>query len=186
MKVKTRQKIIAAALQELIRHPRASLEQIAASAAVSRITLFRYFPHRHELMFALHQEALRIFGEIMDGILREESSASHKLYVFVQEMVPYGATFHFLLYEPFRSDDPRMARLRQDYYQGLHSLIHALIAEGYLVVHTSPRWAARHLEALLWMAWEAIEQAELSPKDAPDLVIHTFYHGAGTQGAFSK
>lgn len=181
MKIKTRQKIIAAALQELIRNPHASLEQIAISAAVSRITLFRYFPHRQELMFALHQEALRIFWEIMEGILHTDSSANHKLLAFVREMVPYGATFRFLLYEPSRSADPRMARLLQGYYQGLHSLIHALITEGHLVAHTSPHWAARHLNALLWMAWDAIEQGELVPKAAPELVVHTFYHGAGVR-----
>lgn len=182
MKAKTRQKIIAAALQELSRNPHASLEQIAVSATVSRITLFRYFPQRHELMFALHQEALRIFGEIMKGVLHEDSPANHKLLAFVQKMVPYGATFHFLFYEPSRSADPRMARLLQDYYQGLHALIHALSAEGHLVVHSSPRWAARHLDAVLCMAWDAIEQGELAPKAAPELVIRTFYQGTGALG----
>lgn len=180
MKQKTRQKIIVAAINELARNPGTSLDQIAVAADVSRITVFRYFSNRQQLMYALMQEANRVFFEIMEPLMAEDLPAGLKLHRLVEVLIPYGATFRFLLYEPCRSDDPRMERLSQDYRNSLHTMVQALATEGLLGSHMPAWWATRHLDTLLWMAWDAIDQGELAPKAAPELILQTFYHGTGT------
>lgn len=182
MKQKTRQKIIAAAINELARNPGASLDQIAVTAEVSRITVFRYFSNRQQLMYALNQEANRVFFEIMEPIMTANLPAELKLRTLVETLIPYGSTFRFLLYEPYRSDDPRMERLLQDYKNSLHTMVHTLAAEGLLDSRTPTWWATRQLDTLLWIAWDSIDQGDLAPKAAPELILQTFYHGIGTQG----
>lgn len=182
MKQKTRQKIIAAAINELARNPGASIEQIALAAEVSRITVFRYFSTRQKLKYALNQEANRVFFEIMEPLMAEDLPAGQKLRKLVEVLIPYGGTFRFLLYEPYRSEDPHMERLLQDYKDSLHKMMRTLAAEGLLSSHTPIWWATRHLDTLLWIAWDSIDQGELAPKAAPDLILQTFYHGTGTQG----
>lgn len=182
MRPKTRQKIIDAALSELARNPAASLDHIATVAEVSRITVFRYFSNREQLMFALNQEVNRVFMEIMEPIISADLPSAAKLEKLVITMIPYGATFRFLLYEPYRTGDPRTERQLQDYLDSLHRLIRALDADGLLGGHVPTWWAARHLDALLWMAWDSIEQGELAVKAAPDIILQTFYHGAGICG----
>lgn len=182
MKVQTRERIISAAMNELARNPAASMEQIAEAASVSRITVFRYFSTRQQLMYALNVEINRIFHEIMEPLLQEDASAAHKLRKLVEVMVPYGATFRFLLFEPYRTGDPRLDRLLEDYLEHLRKLMVALEAEGLLDGQSSSWWAARHLDVLLWAAWDAIDLGELGPKVAPDLIIKTFYNGVGKVG----
>lgn len=182
MKVQTRKKIISAAISELSRNPGASMEQIAEAAAVSRITVFRYFSTRQQLMYALNQEVNRIFQEIIAPLLKEDASTVQKIRKLVEMMVPYGATFRFMLFEPYRTGDPRMDRLYEEYLAHLRTLMVALHAEGLLDGQHAPWWAARHLDLLLWAAWDAIDQGELGPKAAPDLILKTFYHGVGKAG----
>lgn len=182
MKVHTREKIITAALNELARNPSASMEQIAEAASVSRITVFRYFSTRQQLMYALNREINRIFHEIMEPLLKEDTSAAQKLYKLVEAMVPCGATFRFLLFEPYRTGDPRSDKLVEDYLASLRKLMVTLAAEGLLDAQCSPWWAARHLDVLLWAAWDAIDLGDLGPRAAPELIIKTFYNGVGKAG----
>ncbi|MEG2172683.1 MAG: TetR/AcrR family transcriptional regulator [Desulfovibrionaceae bacterium] len=182
MKLKTRQKIISAALSEVNRNPEATLDHIAVAAGVSRITVFRYFSNRQQLIFALKQEASRIFLECVGPLVGADLPADMKLRKLVEVMIPYGATFRFLLYEPYRSSDPRNTLLVQEYRDTLHHVVRGLATEELLGTRSSTWWAMRQLDTLLWMAWDAIDQGELDPHAAQELLLRTFYHGVGCGG----
>lgn len=179
MQPKTYKKIIDAALVELARNPTSSLEQIAEAAGVARVTLFRYFRNREQLVHALNDESNRVFQEIMDPLLAADMPPDHKLRQLVEAMIPYGATFRFLLYEPYRTGDPLTDSQLQEYLDKLHLLLGELGAGGMLREDMPLYWATRHLDALIWMAWDCVDRGEIAPKSATEFIIETFYKGVG-------
>lgn len=161
----------------LARNPLASLEQIADAAGLARATLFRHFKTRRLLLRELTFEAYRRCAAVMTPVLDGPLPPLEKLRQAVAGLVPLGAAFHFLSYEPYRTADPELESLNVRYVERWRSLMSELRQEGVLAPDIPEVWAADVLDGLVFGAWESIYRGDLAPNTAAPLVVRTFLQG---------
>lgn len=174
---RNQEKIVQAAMGALARNPRASLEEIADAAGLARATLFRHFKTRRRLLRELTFEAYRRCAAVMVPMLEVELPPLEKLHRMVAGLVPLGAAFHFLNYEPYHSADAELEELNTRYRARWRSLMTELRRDGALSPEVPDIWAAAVLDMLVFGAWETIQRGDLAPNPAAGLVVRTFLRG---------
>lgn len=174
---RSQEKILQAAMVVLARNPLATLEQIADAAGLARVTLFRHFKTRQGLLRELTLAAYARCTAVMTPILEGPLPPLEKLRQAVAGLVPLGAAFHFLSYEPYHSADPEVETLSTRYADRWRVLMADLKREGALAPEMSESWAADVLDMLVFGAWEGIHRGDLAPNSAADLVVRTFLRG---------
>lgn len=174
---RSQEKILQAAMVVLARNPLATLEQIADAAGLARTTLFRHFKTRQGLLRELTLEAYGRCTAVMTPILEESLPPLEKLRRTVAGLVPLGAAFHFLSYEPYRSADPEVEALIARYAERWRVLMVDLKQDRVLAPDVPEVWAADVLDMLVFGAWEGIHRGDLAPNTAADLVVRTFLRG---------
>lgn len=175
---RSRDKLIQTAMRVLAQNPQATLEQIAEAADMTRTTLFRHFRTRQKLICALSLESYRrCCTEAMDPILATSVPPEEKLRQIVNALIPLGAAFHFLSYEPYHSSDPDIERMCNSYLERWRVLVTALNAEGLIASDIPVVWVTTLLDMLVFGAWESIHRGDLAPNTAGELVVRTFFRG---------
>lgn len=177
----TTRDLLRAIMPVMNKKPTASMDELADALHVGRATLFRRFGSRDGLVRALMLESYAISREIMRPLLAVDGPAWERLDRVIRGLVPAGALFCFLLYEPWRLDEPEMARADAAYRADWEGLLLAWRAEGGLDAAVPVAWAARYIDMLLWTAWMSLDAGETAPKDTPDLVLRAVRGGLGPQ-----
>ena len=177
MTLDTRERIIAAALQTLAKNPLATLDQVAEAAGLGRATLFRHFPNKKMLMRTLSFEAHRCCMDALAPLTSGEGSPHAKLARAIEALVPMGAAFHFLTYEPWHTGDDDLERDHQRYLEHWSALLAEVRASGGVAPDLPEYWVTNALDALLYAAWEGIHAGEIAPRQAAKLVLRSFLHG---------
>jgi len=176
---KNRERIIQTALKALARNPMATMDQIADLVGIGRATLYRHFSSREKLIQDLMVEAEKQFSQIVLPILNDIMPAQQKLENVVTQLIPLGASFHFLSYEPWHSGNPEIEKAYQDQLKSWRRLIKQLKDEQVIKITISDTWIAMCLDSLIFTAWEAIHSGDIAPNDAPHLVLQMFLKGIG-------
>lgn len=171
-------KLIQAAMRVLAQNPQATLEQIAEAAGITRTTLFRHFRTRQKLICALSLEAYRrCCTEAMDPILATAVPPEEKFRQIVEALIPLGAAFHFLSYEPYHSSDSDTERMCNSYLERWRVLVMELSTEGLIAPDIPVVWVTTLIDMMVFGAWESIHKGDLAPNTAGELVIRTFFRG---------
>jgi TetR/AcrR family transcriptional regulator, mexCD-oprJ operon repressor len=176
---KNRERIIQTALKSLAKNPMATMDQIAELAGIGRATLYRHFSSREKLIQDLMVEAVKQFSQIVLPVLNDIKPAQQKLEQVITQLIPLGASFHFLMYEPWHTENPEIEHAYQDQLKSWRRLIKQLKDEQVIKYAVSETWIAMCLDALIFTAWDAIHSGDIAPNDAPNLVLQMFLKGIG-------
>jgi AcrR family transcriptional regulator len=158
----------------LAKDPAASLGQIAVSAGMGRTTLHKQFPTRHDLLVAVASRAL----DLGEAVVAAAPADSDPLRRMITDLLPYGAYLTLLTAQPeVFADDAINSRT-----DALEAPIAAIVAGAGAIRPGVPEWwLVRSLHALLFTAWDLVQEGWLAPRDAPDLVLSTFTGGVLTR-----
>ena len=179
MRLATPQKILEAALVVFAKNPLATLDQVAATAGMGRATLFRHFPGKKTLMRELALEAHRRCMAALEPLARSEGPALHRLEQAVEALIPLGAAFHFLTWEPWHTEDAELEANRKQYLALWSELLEAVRHTGAISSELPPVWVVATLDSLLYGAWEGIHNGDIAPRQAAALTLRTFLRGVG-------
>ena len=174
---RTKERILLAAARLLAKNPGVSVSDIAMEAEVGRATLHRYFSKRDDLLNELVLFALGKTNNIVEEALAKELDAKQRLEVIIQKSIPMGDLFHFLMTDTtvYTNDEAKAA-----YQQQLDSMllvVETAKKEGAISENVSSGWVVYALDALLYSAWQGINDGYIAINDATALVTGTLFHG---------
>ena len=179
MKLTTRDRIIAAAIQTLASNPVSTLDEIAEAAGVGRATLYRHFESRKALIKEMITDAGQKMEVAILPILTCPLSAEEKLAKLVRAIIPMGASLHFTVYEPLHHDDPEVIEGHDKVIGQFKDLCRGLKTEGIASPDVPEAWLVASLDMMIFTAWESIRRGDIAANDAPDLVLRTYLSGIG-------
>ena len=181
MRQTTVQKIIEAALIVFAKNPLATLEHIAEAANISRATLFRHFPGKKALMRELSLEAHQRCMTVLSPFVHSDSPPLDRMAKAIEALIPLGAAFHFLTYEPWHTDDETLEQDNKAYLSEWSLLLAQVQESGGIAKDLPLDWIVTTLDVLLYGAWESINKGEIAPKQAATLTLRTFLRGVGPE-----
>jgi AcrR family transcriptional regulator len=170
-----------AAGEVLSRNPRATLADIAAEAGVGRATLHRHFKSRDDLVDTLAHHALDATEAACSSINYFGQPASRSLRQTIEALVPLGAKYAFLSYQPISEAQatPLGARLRSQNQQ-MRELIEAARGEGMFSKDIPVAWLSSSIDALIYAGWSSVRSGDIAPNDVSGLVLRTLERGLGS------
>ena len=177
------QGLLDAAGAVLARNPGAAMAEIAAKACVGRATLYRHFPTREDLIKALALDSLRRTEEAVGKIPTEGSSPERGLAEVLKAIVPLGDRFRFLSSEPAVLDDPEIEAAYGRQLDALAELVEAMKAESSLDRAVPTAWVVAAIDALVYAAWDAVDDGAVARRDAAALAFRTVMSGLGATDA---
>ncbi len=163
----------------LARNPGAAMAEIAEKAGVGRATLYRHFPTREDLIRALVLESLRQIDEATQQIPVDRLSAEQVLAEILVSIVPLGDRFRFLSNEPAVLNDPEINAAYGRQLDELSELVEAMKAEGSLDRAVPTAWVVAAIDALVYAAWNAVDDGAVARRDAAALAFRTIMQGFG-------
>ncbi|WP_372365903.1 TetR/AcrR family transcriptional regulator [Candidatus Uabimicrobium sp. HlEnr_7] len=163
----------------LAKDPAVSMEQIANHIGVGRITLYRYFPKRNDLIYELALESIAQTDEAIQPLYEKEISNREILEKVFNNLIPLGARFHFLIYEVSLHKNSEIEKAYERQITELYKFMEILRSEN--LISMSSTWALYVLDGLIWAAWLAIEEGDLARNQAKDIVVNTFLTGLSSK-----
>jgi TetR/AcrR family transcriptional regulator, repressor for lfrA len=177
--LKNHDRIIQAGLQLLAKNPAASMDQIADAAGVGRATLYRQFRSKELLVQELYFNAHQVFQKTVLPILEGKLEPFQKLEKAVKALIPLGASFQFMMYEPWNTGNPEIEQLFADELKAWRALISELKSAKLINPAFSNAWVALCLDSMIYASWQGIYNGDIAPNDACTQVVHTLMYGVG-------
>lgn len=175
----TPEKILEAALVVFAKNPLATLDRVAEAAGMGRATLFRHFSGKKALMRELALESNRRCMAALTPLVHGEAPPLQRLTEAVQALIPLGAAFHFLTWEPWHTDDAELEGNYNNYLALWSELLEQVRAAGAIAPDLPAVWVVNTLDVLLYGAWEGIHNGDIAPNQAAALTLRTFLRGVG-------
>lgn len=174
------QSLLNAAGAVLARNPGAAMAEIAEKAGVGRATLYRHFPTREDLIRALALDSLRQTDEATKQIPVKGVSAERVLGEVFGAIVPLGDRFRFLSSEPAALHDPKIKAAYDRQLDELAELVEAMKDEGSVDRAVPTAWVVVAIDALVYAAWDAVDDGAVARRDAAALAFRTIMRGLGS------
>jgi len=148
---------------------------------VGRATLHRHFKSRDDLVDTLAHAALDATDAACADINYFGQSASVSLRETIEALVPLGATYAFLAYQPISEaqDTPLGERLRAQSEQ-MRVLVEAAQNDGMFSKDIPLAWLVTSIDALIYAGWDAVRRGDIAPNDVARLTLRTLERGLGT------
>src|SRR4051812_43892268 len=174
----TREAVLEAATRVYALNPRASTQEVAAAAGVSRATLHRLFPSRDALIEELGLLAVTRINEAFAASGLEEGTALQALHRLVHELAPVVQQFAYLTGEWQLAQSERLMAADRHLQVATEQLLRRGQAEGVLRRDLPIAWMAHSLGGLLLAAEEAVRMGYIAPRETARLVLESFLGGA--------
>lgn len=156
-RTRTRNAILRAAAGVLSQNQAASLGEIADAAGVARSTLHRYFPERSDLIEALRRYADEQIRAAIRRARLDEGSAVDALARLCHEYFDQWDTITWAYMESLNERDENCS-FDDQYDPHVTALIERGYREGSIDPSLPNAWLQQMLWALLYSAWEYIQQ----------------------------
>jgi AcrR family transcriptional regulator len=159
------------AMDLLARNPDASMRDIADAAALARTTLYRHFPAREDLIFAIFERIIAEARVITAEAVAEGGTAPEILRRLASEIVAIGARYKFL--EAHRDLSERALKETTGEDEPLLVWIRAAHARGELTAELDPDWIFQMITALAMRANEEMQEGRVEQQQAGRLLGET-------------
>lgn len=170
-RARTRQAIVAAAIQVLSGNPSASLGEIATAADVGRTTLHRYFPERSDLIQAITEETNTRLDEATRRAELDRGSAADALGRLCAEYFELGSLLSLIFAEPGLVDTTAWDQECGD--EAFGSLIERGHADGTIDAAMPAYWVQYVLWSQLYAAWSYNKEVGASRHETLRLLERT-------------
>jgi AcrR family transcriptional regulator len=171
-------RIIETASRVLADDHSAGMAEVASAAGLARATLYRHFPCREDLVDTIRTQAFDEFERVVATARLDEDPPLEALRRLINGIMEVGDRYRFLLAEApgEPKGDPR--RKREDRMRmPVLALIERAQRGGELGSELTPLWATQTLAALINAALHAINEGQMTPSEATDVVCRTFTVG---------
>lgn len=175
----SKQMLIDAAVLVLSRDPSAALSTIAEKAGVQRVTLHRHFGSREALIREVALFSLNEMDSASKKAAKGAKSYTDALRKIVAALVPIGDRFHFLWNQKEVWEDRALKKRAQKDDKELIRLIEKSKKEGGIDAEVPNAWILASIEAVVFMALNAVQSGAIAPNDAPELAVRTLFNGIG-------
>jgi TetR/AcrR family transcriptional repressor of mexCD-oprJ operon len=162
-----RENVLKAAAVALLDQPRASMQELAIRAGISRATLHRIVPSREALVDELGSRAIRWGRSALDAASLEDGSADAALGRVIHQLTRDAQLYWFLCTVP----DVDIRSAWASHRQRLIHLFRRGQEEGVFRVDLPAEWLAEALNALLCSAAKSVHEGRLAPKDTEAMVM---------------
>ncbi len=172
--------ILQAAADLLARDLDAPMSEIAAAAGLHRATLYRHFPNREDLVFAIHLQALEDARGAIEAAAPEEGDAAEALQRVVSGLASVGERYRIVVgTEEFATE---LGPLRETIGARLIGLVARGQEEGSLRGDLSPRWIVLAMVQLVTGALTDVTRGEMRREDVAAHVNAILMGGVGPVG----
>jgi AcrR family transcriptional regulator len=173
------ERILLAAAQVLSRNPRASLQDIATEAEISRTTVFHRFATREALIEALTIDALARLDSALAAIdVTDHDRPEATVREVVAALIPLGSRTAFLMREsPLHTPEPVSSRLTHT-FTALGLYFATCQDRGTLRRDLPAAWLVETLVYVIYAGWDQVELGELGPVQAMRMVSDMWLAGA--------
>lgn len=178
-----RQQLLEASVRVLVENPSASMQAIAAAAGVGRATLHRAFPARQDLLRAIALSAAADAERAIIAAEPEAGSAREALGRVVTALVPLGHRYAFLSHDRSFADDPEVRARTHALDRTIEELFVRGRREGAIRTDLPMPWISAIFDQLLFATWRGVRDGYLAPRDAPGVLLATFFTGLGAPPA---
>jgi len=164
--------------EALVRHPGASMEQLAHAIGVSRATLHRMVSSREDLIRTLSDYAYVKCSQILDSLKLDEGPADETLERMVAALNPNANLFLFLHRHGLAQ---KRSQLEDDWLEQRRMLVAFFQRgqeEGTFRVDIPASWLVEALSSLLRAAGEAAYEERLARADMNHMVCSVLLDGA--------
>ena len=180
---RTKERIVDSAIRILSEDRGASLDSIAATAGLSRMTIHRYFKNRDTLLEHLHNELVRRAIAIVHRALSEHDDPVDQMREIVMSTANASNGFQLLMdgrhvHEDHDEDTCQFAQMNKK----LKSLIERLKENGDISREVPTPWAFHMFDGVVFCAWETMNNGSVAPRDIPELAWKTFTRGLFAEG----
>ena len=177
----TRRRLLDTAAGLLCKHSGASLADVADAAGVGRTTLHRYFPTRHDLLYALADDALlRVEAAVADAHPDADEPIAVVLTRVATAVLPLATELRFLDIGADVWDLPEMVERWYDLSRPVEDLVRRAKANGELRLDLPTAWVVDLFVGTIWSASSGIDDGRIARRDAIELVVESVLHGVAT------
>lgn len=162
-----RENVLKAAAVALLDQPRASMEELATRAGISRATLHRIVPSREALVDEIGSRAIEWARSALDAASLEDGGADAALGRVIHHLTRDAELYWFLCTVP----DADIKSAWATHRQRLVRLFRRGQEEGLFRVDLSAEWLAEALNALLCSAAKSVHEGRLAPNDTEAMVV---------------
>lgn len=178
---RSRNALINAGIQLLIKNPGASLKEVAEFAGVGRATLYRHFETREQLIQEIAIECLDETNKVMAPVLINQTSAKDTLSDMFRVLMPMADRYHFLLsLWSIAQGDEQVDAIYQQQLLSLYQLIEAGKAEASIRQDLSTDWILVTIDTMIYGGWWLISEGKSSPEEAAENALITLFNGVGS------
>lgn len=167
--------IVNSAIQLLSDRSDASMSEIAQRAGIGRATLHRHFPTKLDLIRNVGEKCIAEMNAAVTASDDTTRNGVERLNTLLAAVIPLGDRYAFLRYL-----DPHDTTLTAHYRAQLEwasALVKQLKNEGSIADDIPTYWAVSQLDQLIWTAWSAVADGELTADEAKTLSVRTFLTG---------
>ena len=172
--------ILQAAADLLARDPDASMIQVAEAAGLHRATLYRHFPNREDLVFAIHLQALEDAHRAIEAAEPERGDAAQALGRVVTGLASVGERYRIVAGTEEFADE--LGPLREAIGAQLIGLVARGQQQGSLRRDLSPRWIVLAMVHLVIGALADVTRGEMRGEDVAAHVTAVLMRGVGAAG----
>lgn len=181
-----RLRLLDAAAGLLCKHSGASLADVADAAGVSRTTLHRQFPTRHDLLYALAEYSLeRVQAALADVQPTPEEPVETVFTRVASSVLPLATEMRFLDIGADVWDLPEMVERWYDVSRPFEELVRQAKTQGQIRPDVSTAWIVDLFTAAIWAASSGISDGRIARRDAIELIVDTVLHGIAAPGGAS-
>jgi AcrR family transcriptional regulator len=177
--------ILAAATEVLNDRPRATIEEIAAAASVTRQTVYAHFASRDALLEAVVARAIEEVGAALDAAELEHGPPAAALQRLLDVSFEIAARYQFMLHLPTVSQEQDIER-HGPITAALERLVKRGQADGSFDPHSPPSWLIAATLALGNAANETVRSGKISPAEATTALHRSILRLFGVQDAQSQ
>jgi AcrR family transcriptional regulator len=170
----TQDRLLDAGIRHVMRHPRASLADLATAGGVSRTTLFKSFPTRDELFHAMGLRAIRVVTERIAPV-----ADAGGLPELVAAMLPVGPQLDFLWRTPAFDDDESIGTAFKQLEEQLEQVLARSLADGHVRDGLPLHWLGQLVQSVCYVAWQEVEWGRMAPVEAPQHALDALLKGIG-------
>ncbi len=175
-----RRHVLETAATVLCSHSGASLADVAAAAGIGRTSLHRLFPTRHDLLYALADDALVRVEAAVDGALPPgPEPVAQSLRRLAEAVLPLADEMRFLDIGAGVWDLPEMVERWYDISRPVEDVVRAAKDAGELRLDLPTAWAVDLFVAAIFAASNGVADGRIARRDAVDLVVDAILRGIG-------
>ncbi|MDG4827644.1 TetR/AcrR family transcriptional regulator [Asanoa sp. WMMD1127] len=171
-RARTRQAILAAAIEVLGQNPNAALSEIATAADVGRTTLHRYFPERSDLLRAVAAEGAARLDRATASARLDEGTGAEALLRLCREYFDLGSLLSLIFTDP-----ECLAEATPVVDDGCDDRFSDMVDRGHRDGTIDDSLPAPWLSSLMWSqlyaGWSYVTQHGASRHDVLRLLVRT-------------